>query len=1114
MKNNLLRLLMMTSKYIGYGFMIQLFTFTLLFATDGIAQYKSVKDVHITLNIRNATLVEVIQVIESKTSFHFTYEESDLPGRKGITVQADEQTLEHVLLDIGKTARVHFKQVNDNIHVKPVKEGKRQQTIEISQAIQVNGTVTSSTDGEGLPGVNVLVKGTATGTITDIDGRYHISVPEEDDTLVFSSIGYITQEVAVNGRTEINATMAEDVQSLEEVVVIGYGTQKKVNVTGSVESINEQDIVSRPVGQASMALQGLAPGVTVTQNSGKPGSDGGVIRIRGIGTTGDANPLVLVDGIPFNLNDVDVNEIESISVLKDAASAAIYGSRAANGVILVTTKRAKKQQFAINYRASAGWQQPTELMDKVSGYDHMVMINEAHRNVGQSEPFSQEYIDAYKTAAPSDEYPETDWHEVMLKDRAFQQNHYLSINSGGEKISLLGSLSFLDQDGMMHSNYKRFNLRLNSDIRLKDNLQFNIDLLGKSENNAEPPQGWYWLARYPHNLPGKNEDGSWGIGWDGNNGWATLEDGGMSHTKSDEFIVNMRMDWQPVPGINLAFQVAPNKSYNHYKSFRKQVNLYYPDGFMINPTPYRAELTEQYMKESTNNYKALLSYDKNFSAHSLNLLGGWEAIDYKNEWIQGFRDQFPLENYEVLNVGSTANQTATGSAYEWALMSYFGRVNYNYQEKYLFEANARIDGSSRFAEGYKYGFFPSFSVGWRISEETFLSNTSDDWLYDLKLRASWGKLGNQLIGNYPFASAVTMGLNYVYGNDIPAIGGALLNAANPQISWETTEMVNVGLDAGMGKFYITADYYIKNTYDILLELPLPRIAGLDPPFQNAGKVRNAGWDLRVQFNDNINDFKYSIGANLANVSNKIVDLVGTGPYIGTRTVRMEGQPIDALFGLEALGLFQTQEEIDNHAGQFGPSSPGDIKYKDQSVDVNGDGIADEPDGVVNATDRVVIGNPIPRYTYGLNLSGQFKGFDLGVFIQGVGKADGYLDNFATMAFYLGGTAQEWHKDHWTENNPNASYPRLTFNYPNNEQVSSYWVRSAAYFRLKNLQLGYTLPSTFTNRISVAKCRVFFSGQNLLTLDNFYDSYDPESPVGQGDFYPMVKVFAFGLETTF
>jgi TonB-linked SusC/RagA family outer membrane protein len=534
------------------------------------------------------------------------------------------------------------------------------------------------------------------------------------------------------------------------------------------------------------------------------------------------------------------------------------------------------------------------------------------------------------------------------------------------------------------------------------------------------------------------------------------------------------------------------------------VNLYYPSGYLYNPTPYRARLREKYTKNVNNNLKALITYNKSFNTHNLNLLAGFEQVDYRGDWMEGYRDQYVLENYEVLDAGSPANQTATGSATEWALRSFFGRVNYDYQQKYLFEANLRYDGSSRFAQGNKYGFFPSLSAGWRISEEQFMEDV--EWVDNLKLRASWGKLGNQEIGNYPFVSSVTLGLNYMFNQTTPGQGGAVIDAANPNITWESTTMTNVGFDVMLfSKLSVTAEYYVKNTSDILLKLPIPGTTGLKAAYQNAGEVRNKGWDISVRYTDKAGNFYYNIGAHLSDVKNEITNLEGTGPYIYERTIHEEGHPISSLYGLQAEGLFQSEEEIKNHATQFGNIlAPGDIKYKDQNND-----------GVINAEDRVVMGNFMPRYTFGLDFSGEYGNFDLSFMLQGVGKADGYIDQHGVFAFYMGGTAQEWHKSgHWTPENRNASYPRLTFNYPNNEQVSSYWVKSAAYLRLKNLQVGYTLPKSILDKTFIDYLHIYVSAQNLFTVTGFYDSFDPEAPVGTGQFYPMMKVYSLGFNVKF
>lgn len=1070
---------------------------------------------HVSIKAENKPLKSVLSQIEKEANVRFMYSSKVVGAERKIDVSLSKIPLGKALQQVFEPLGLGYRVSGEHIILSRIKHpDKLQGSLEplnnklltSSMEKTISGTVTES-GGEPLPGVSILLKGSHKGTVTDPNGNFSLELTDiefsKNPILVFSFVGYITRELAVTNTSQVNVQLEIDNKSLEELVVVGYGTQKKVNLTGAVDAIKAEDIVSRPVGQASSALQGMAPGVTVTQRSGKPGADGGTIRIRGIGTLGDAssNPLVLVDGVPMSLNNVDINEIESISVLKDAASSAIYGSRAANGVILVTTKRGKSGQFSVSYRTNLGWQQPTALMKKVSGYDHMVMINEANRNVGRNQPFTDEYVENYRANAPSDEYPETNWHQEMLKKSAFQQNHYVGINGGGEKMSVLGSVSYMDQAGVMESKFKRLNLRLNSDIKVKDNLQVGMDILARNDVRSEPPQQWSWLLRYPHNIPGKNENGTWGIGWDGQNGWATQAEGGTISDKRHELMANLKMNWQPFKGFNVLLQAAPNITYQHAKTFRKHVNLFFPDGLIVNPSEYRASLNEEYRKSVTNNYRAIADYSKDLKSHSFKILAGVEAIDSRSEWIAGFRDQYPLENYDVLNVGSTANQRNSGSAAEWSLLSYFGRLNYNFSDRYLLEMNLRADGSSRFTGQNKFGFFPSFSAGWRISEESFLSDVR--WLNELKLRGSWGSLGNQEIGNYPFSSNITMGQNYVFGPHIPALGAALINGGNPGITWENTKMFNIGIDANIGDFDFTADYYVKNTYDILLRLPVPRIGGVVEPFQNSGKVQNKGWDLGVGYRRNFNGLDFSLSGNLSDVSNRIIDLVGTGPYIYSREIDQQGQPFRSLYGLRSLGYFRDQQDVDNHATQFGIMHPGDIKYEDINKD-----------GTINAEDRVIIGNTIPKYTYGINLSLGYKGFDFSAFGQGIGKVDGYLDNFATMAFYLGGTAQEWHKDHWTPENQNAAYPRLTFNYPNNEQVSSQWVRSAAYFRLKNLQIGYSLPKAALQKINVSKLRLFSSAQNLLTFHNFYDSFDPEAPVGEGNFYPQVKVFVFGLELSF
>lgn len=1050
----------------------------------------------------NISVEELISSVENQTNYLFLYSEKEIDLKENVNVNAKKMPVKEVLEQAFSNTDIMYSFSEDYISL-------RKKTDAINAVSQqgkkiITGIVLDDI-GEPIPGASLVEKGTTNGTTTDVDGKFSLNV-NENAIIQISYIGYIAQEIPVQGKAILSIQLLDDTQALDEVIVVGYGVQKKVNLTGSVEHINGSFLSKKTMGQTSMALQGASPGITVQQTSGQPGNDKGTIRIRGIGTLSSADPLILVDGVESDLNLVDPNDIESISVLKDAASSSIYGSRAANGVILITTHRAEKNSFRINYDNYVGWQSATALPKMVSGYEHMVMLNEANRNVGRAEPFTQNYIDEYAKHSPSDDYPETNWHDVMLKKYALQHNHHVSINGGGEKVSILGALSYLNQDGItIHTNYERINLRLNTDVNIREDLSARFDVVFMTSDNQTPSAGmpWYFLSRYPRNLQGKNEDGSWGVGFDGTNTWATQTDGGETHSRNYNTNLNFRLDYKPIDGLNLSFQYAPKWNFHHNKIFLKTVNLYYPSGDLYNSTPYRARLTEKYTKALYNNLKALVTYEKKIKEHSLSMLAGFEQVDYRNDWMQGYRDQYVLENYEVLNAGSPANQAATGSAAEWSLRSFFGRINYDYMQKYLLEANLRYDGSSRFATGNKYGVFPSVSAGWRITEESFMEDV--EWINNLKLRASWGRLGNQDIGNYPYVSSITLGLNYIFNQTVPVQGGAVVDAANSDISWETTAMTNVGFDLTLfSKFSVTAEYYVKNTSDILLKLPIPGTTGLAAAYQNAGKVQNKGWDLSVRYTDRIGGFNYNIGAHLSDVKNEIKNLEGTGPYIYDRTIHQEGYPISSLYGLEAEGLFQTKEEIANHATQYGTIlAPGDIKYKDQNND-----------GVINAEDRVIMGSYMPRYTFGLDFFGEYKNFDLSFLIQGVGKADGYIDQHGVLAFYMGGTAQEWHKDHWTPENRNASYPRLTFNYPNNEQVSSYWVKSAAYLRMKNLQIGYTIPKSVLNKTFIDYCRIFASAQNLFTITDFYDSFDPEAPIGTGQFYPMMKVYSLGLSVKF
>ena len=963
-----------------------------------------------------------------------------------------------------------------------------------------------------MPGVTVLLKGTTLGTLTDVSGKYSIINAPQNASLVFSFVGMTTQEISIGTLTQIDVTLAESVTGLGEIVVVGYGTQKKVNLTGSVASINGDNLAKVHVDQTSMALQGLVPGVTITQRSGQPGRDAGDISIRGIGTLGDYHPFILMDGVETDINNIDPNDIESISILKDAASSSIYGSRAANGVILITTKRAKTKSFGIDYNTYIGWQAPTDMPKMVNAITHMEMINEAYTNVGLSPLYSDVYLNEYKTLGPTnrDKYPNTDWQKLTLTENGFTQSHYLGLNAGGEKIGVFASFNYLDKGGNIeNTDYKRYSFRLNTDIQLNKQFSASFDLSLLNTILIEPSAGtstiFYWMHSIPANQGGVLSNGEYGEGWNGNNPVALAKDGGLNQENGMSAILNFTLKYKPVNWLTARLNYAPKYNDLHNKAFTNIIQTYSGDLTPSFATPALNSLNEMSSRDWYNNLNATITADKTFAdAHQVTILAGFQQEDDDYNYISAYREVFLLPEYQEINAGNRLNEMTGGSGSQYALRSLFGRLNYNYKQKYLFEANLRYDGSSRFAPGNRYSLFPSVSAAWRISEEDFMKTLSNT-ITNLKMRVSWGQLGNQNIGLYPYTAFVNIGgsnSNYVFGEAVTT-GAALIAMSNPQIKWETTTIRDLGIDLSLwSKLLITGDYYYKETNGILLQLDVPEMIGLTAPYQNAGVVKNTGWELSIGYHDKIDQFTYDISANISDVRNKILDMRGvkrTG-----LTVNLEGYPINSIYGYQAIGYFKDAEDVANSAKQFGNVAPGDIKYKD----INNDGVIDN-------LDQKVIGTTIPRYTYSLNLYLGYKGFDFSMFLQGIGQANGYLAGQGIMAFYMGGTITEDQVDRWTPTNTNAKFPRFAFNEINNEQNSSFWLKNAAYLRLKNIQLGYTLPSNLLKKLPIKNLRVYLSGQNLFTFDKFWKGYDVEAPVSSGAaWYPQMKSYNVGLNVKF
>lgn len=970
----------------------------------------------------------------------------------------------------------------------------------------VHGVVVNEA-GQPVIGATINLKGTNSASISNEKGEFNIQVTSDHSVLVFSFVGMASQEVTVGSRTDLLITLKATSQNLSDVVVVGYGTQKRANLTGSVAVIETADLGSRPFATTSSALQGVAAGVTVTNSSGAPGS-AGAIRVRGIGTLNSSVPLVLIDGVEGDMNAIDPNLIASINVLKDAASSAIYGSRAANGVILVTTKRASGG-LKVDYHAYVGVQKPTDLPDRVNAIDHMELINLAHKNSGASPLFTDAFIEEYRQnmAADRDKYPNTDWQKEVLRGSGLMHSHNLSVNTGSDKFRSLISAGYLDQKGIIEtSRFRRYTFRSNSDVRFSDKLSLQADVQFIKTHTIEPGPGlssvFLQMNRIPAIQPGKYTDGSYGEGWNGENPIAfSGPDGGSQVEEHLKLLGRFVLNYKPAKWLMAELLVQPKYHELYNDNFNKAIQTYQLDGSPLFIRPERTTLAQRSIRTMYGNYYGYLTANKNFNQHGLKLLVGSSLETFHTSNFRAYREGFTFPEYRVLNAGLQDNREATGAASEWTLQSFFGRFNYDFDSRYLLEVNARYDGSSRFAKGYKYGFFPSLSAGWRVSSEQFMRDIN--FLDNLMVRASWGRLGNQDIGTYPFASTLNLG-SYSMGGQIVPIA-ALNEMNNETISWETAEMTNIGVDMTLfGKLSVSFDWYNKITSGILLELDIPTSIGLDAPYQNAGKVRNRGWDASLSYKGRNGDFKYGITFNISDVKNTVLDLRGVSQ--SGLLVSREGHPINSIFALQADGYFQSTDEINDHAAQIGVLAPGDIRYVNQNPHV---------DNIINADDYVIVGSTIPRFTYGLNLNAEYRNFTFNAFLQGVGKADGYLYGRAIQPFFSGASAYEQHKDYWTPDNREATFPRLTWgDAGNNYQHSSFWMKNAAYLRLKNIQLGYNLPKSFLNKMKVEQARIYVNGQNLFTIDRFWDGFDVETPVGTGTNYPMVKIYSMGIDLRF
>lgn len=985
----------------------------------------------------------------------------------------------------------------------------------------VSGTVTDQ-QGNPLVGVTIMKDGTQVGSVSDMDGHFSIEA-KSGDKLNISYIGYKTQQIVLRGQQSLNITMSEDAGLLEELVVVGYGTQKKVNLTGSVSSVSADDLANKPVMSTAQALAGLAPGLSVLQNSGRPGA-GATVKIRGTGTFSSAgnDPLVLIDGLSGNIDDVDPNDIQSISFLKDAASASIYGNRAANGVILIETKKGAEGKISISYNNNFGWQSATELPDFLPSWEYATYYNMAMRNMGRQEAHSAEQIEKFRNGSDPDNYPNVNHLKWLLESGSgFQHQHNISIQGGSASTKYNLSVGYRHQDGLTaETSNERVTALLSLSSQLHKRLTMNVNM-NSYWNNYKAPNGepqsidgmiGYAVREAPINA-GEKSDGSFGY-QDNYSPEAWLASESFINNISKNLSASGQLIWDtPLTGLKLTGKAGVT-FYNSYdKSFRAKT--YFSDDKTVGP----ATLSMGSADNTYTTLEGLITYEKNIAGHDFKILAGSSVENASNKYLSGGRNTFPNNNLYELAAGSSATASNNSSTSEWALMSFFGRINYSYKDRYLLEGNLRYDGSSRFADGHRWGLFPSVSAGWRIAEESFWKNSSLSKTVDnLKLRLSYGVLGNQNIGVYPYQQTYSLGHDAPLGNPASLQSGVYMATYNnPDITWEKTAITDIGLDFALWKSTLTGtiDYFYKYTSDILAPVEVTSLIGRSVGQSNVGAVSNKGIELTLTYNGRIGkDFRFSISPNFTLVKNA-VEKLSNGATEEINNNRIVGEPLGIIYGYETEGLFVDQNEIDNAPEQLvGKSNlkPGYVRYKD----LNGDGHVDANN------DRKVLGSTTPKYYYGMTVTANYKGFDFSMLMQGLGGHKRLIGSYMAYAFYNGGQIQRWQADNcWTEENPNkwAEYPRIeTLNMNNtNLQVSDYWVRNASFLRMKNLQVGYTLPKNVVNRIGIESLRVFISGQNLLTFNSFYKGWDPENEIGTGDspsYYPINRIYSFGLNVKF
>lgn len=1073
----------------------------------------------VNLNLKNATVKELFREIEKQTSYRFSYRDIEINNKGGITISGQGKELKEVLTNELAKQQLSYTVSGNKIIVSPTKK-KAVSTKEK----KITGKVLDA-KGEPVIGATIMEKGTTNGTITDFDGNFTLNV-SDNSTLEVSYVGYQTQFVKAIFGKNLAVTLREDTELLDEVVVVGYGTQRKGNLTGSVSAVKSEQITVAPISSVSNALGGVLPGLVVKQESGLPGSDGATLKIRGF----DA-PLVIVDGVESSFDNIDANQIESISILKDGA-ASIYGARAGNGVVLVTTKRGIVQKPTITVNSSYTLQGVTNFTRPANSYQRAVMERETHLQSGQPEasaPWTEEDIEHFRTGDDPLHYPNTDWYDVVFRNWAPQQNHNLSVRGGSEKIKYMGYFGYTNQETMVKKNggdYKRYNLQSNMDASITENLKMTVDISCAFENRNFPVRGlgngshtwqdlYLSLPWYPSSLPDKNLI-PWGGADVGSIAVTTNMDiSGYQRSKYQDLkaAASLEYDFKKiVPGLKAKAFINFSNGNTYSKVFQKPVTFYTYDydtqEYMIAGSyNTKATLSESYSRSTTLTQQYSLMYDNTFNEkHQVSALALFELIDYDSNGLGAGRIDFLTPLIEQMYAGSTEGMTTSGWASEMARASFVGRLNYNYKGKYLIETIIRADASAKFAKGHRWGYFPSVSLGWNLGEESWMKNLG--FVDNMKLRASYGESGNDGVGNFQYLEGYAMqSYPYMLGGS-SWMGLYSTGIANPFLSWENMKIYNAGLDFSFlsHRLYGTLEgfYRLRQGIPGTRATSLPSTFGATLPTENLNAIADRGFEILLGTSGKWGGLRYDISGNISYSRAKwhSYDEPMYEDPDQLRLNKLTGAWTDRSIGYVSDGLFTSQEEIDYleyeyvDLGGNQNLKPGDVKY----VDVNGDHKLDW-------RDQQEIGKgTLPHWMYGLNIGLQFKDFDLTGLFQGAFGYSTYVNGLAdvtTLKYDL----------RWTEenNDPNAAIPRLGGS-GSNSWGSDYWLKNTAYLRLKNMSIGYNIPKRLLNRIGVEKLRIYIAGTNLFTLSTI-SKYGVDPEVASGNitrYYPQQRTISFGV----